>query len=85
LTQGGRHGVLLGSAGIGQWRRGWGGGAIRANGLYTGEGSPIRRRRIEFNKGLQLTTDSWAFLNSVAFWRRDFCDIALTVSAVCCS
>jgi len=22
------------------------------------------------NKGLQLTTDSWAFLNSVAFWRR---------------
>ena len=23
------------------------------------------------NKGLQLTTDSWAFLNRVAFWRRD--------------
>ena len=23
------------------------------------------------NKGLQLATDSWAFLNSVAFWRRD--------------
>jgi len=37
------------------------------------------------NKGLQLTTDSWAFLNSVAFWRRDFCGMALTVSAVCCS
>ena len=23
------------------------------------------------NKGSQLTTDSWAFLSSVAFWRRD--------------
>ncbi len=22
------------------------------------------------NKGLQLTTDSWAFLSSIAFWRR---------------
>ena len=32
-------------------------------------------------KGLQLTTDSWAFLNSVAFWRWDFRGIALTVSA----
>jgi hypothetical protein len=37
------------------------------------------------NKGLQLRTDSWAFQNSVAFWRRDFCNVALTVSAVCCS
>jgi len=36
-------------------------------------------------KGLQLTTYSWAFLSSVAFWRRDACGIALTVSAVCCS
>ena len=35
-------------------------------------------------KGLQLTTDSWALLDSVAFWRRDFCGMALMVSAVCC-
>jgi hypothetical protein len=35
------------------------------------------------NKSFQLTTDSWAFLNSVAFWRRDLCGMALTVSAVC--
>lgn len=37
------------------------------------------------NKGLQLTTDSWASLNAVEFWRRHFCGTALTVSAVCCS
>ncbi len=37
------------------------------------------------NKALQLPTDSWTLLNSVAFWRRDFCGMALTVSAVCCS
>ncbi len=29
------------------------------------------------NQGSQLTTDSWAFLNSVAFWRRDFCGMPL--------
>ena len=33
-------------------------------------------------KGLQLTTDSWALLNSIAFWCRDFCGVALAVSAV---
>ena len=43
------------------------------------------RRESPPNMGLQLTTDSWAFVNSVAFWRRDFCGVALTVSAVCCS
>ena len=32
---------------------------------------------------MQLTTDSWAFLSLVAFWRRDFCSMALTGSAVC--
>jgi hypothetical protein len=37
------------------------------------------------NKRLQLTIDSWAFLSSVAFWRRDFCGVTLTVSAVCCN
>jgi len=37
------------------------------------------------NKGLQLTTDTWAFLSSAAFWRRGFCSVALTASAVCCS
>jgi hypothetical protein len=37
------------------------------------------------NKGLQLTTDSRAFQNSVALWHRDFCSIALMYSAVCCS
>jgi len=36
-------------------------------------------------KGLQLTTDSWAFPSSVAFWRRGFSSVALTASAVCCS
>jgi hypothetical protein len=37
------------------------------------------------NKGLQLTTDSWAFLGSVAFRRRGFRSVALTANAVCCS
>ncbi len=37
------------------------------------------------NKGLQLTTNSSAFLTSLPFWRRDFCGMVLTVSAVCCS
>jgi hypothetical protein len=36
-------------------------------------------------EGLRLTTGSWAFLSSVAFWRRDFRGMALTASAVCCS
>jgi hypothetical protein len=33
--------------------------------------SAATSQNLPSNKGLQLTTDSWAFLNSVAFWRRD--------------
>jgi hypothetical protein len=33
-------------------------------------------------KRLQLPTDSWAFLSSVASWRRDVSGMALTVGAV---